>query len=78
MVEIVRKGQGTRGADQGTDGWAGLAGWMGWGWKSWKGWMGERFLAPGKAVEITEVAWEIGRSDRWRTDFAYSRVSLAS
>lgn len=36
-------------------------GWMGWRAGSVNG------LAPGEAVEITESAGEIGRSDRWRT-----------
>lgn len=37
-------------------------------------------LAPGEAVEITESAGEIGRSDRWRTALclAVSRARLES
>lgn len=47
-------------------------GWIGWRAGSVDG------LAPGEAVEITESAGEIGRSDRWRTAFLPGRVSLAS
>lgn len=70
-----RAGDPERPGDQGTRGPR----------RRWMGWMGWRAgsvdgLAPGEAVEITESAGEIGRSDRWRTAFclAVSRSRLES